>query len=95
MNQGKWWFTRLNSGRAYVKRGDKYYAIKLCEKGTADLIVIRGVPYLPLCETIFLELKAEKGRQSDVQKEFERLVRAQGVAYYIIRSFEEVEEVLG
>ena len=39
-NLGKLWFTRLNSGSAFVKRGDKYYKIKLCEVGTADFVVI-------------------------------------------------------
>ena len=41
-NLGKLWFTRLNSGSAFLKKGDKFYKIALCEKGTSDFIVIKG-----------------------------------------------------
>ena len=39
-NLGKLWFTRLNSGSAFVKRGNKYHKIQLCDKGTSDFVVI-------------------------------------------------------
>jgi len=107
-NQGKWWFERLNSGVAYVKRGDKYYAIQLCETGTADFMVLKQVrqfvrwidartyekEVLVYCRVIFLELKGDKGKQRPEQKTFQGLVESKGAEYYIIRSIDELESIL-
>lgn len=51
--------------------------------GVSDLIVIQnGVVY-------FVELKDFKGKQSEKQKEFEKLVSLQGLNYYVVRSLDE------
>ena len=111
-NQGRWYASRLNSGIAYIKRGDKYYAITLCEEGTADFMVIMGnremvwkqleyrkcdYSYQNLgrrSKVIFLELKGDKGKQRPEQGAFQKLVEAQGAEYAVIRSIEELENVL-
>ena len=43
---------------------------------------------------IFLELKGDKGKQRPEQKEFQKLVENQGASYFIIRSLEDLEEIL-
>ena len=103
MNQGRWWYSRLNSGMAYKKHGDKYYAIKLCEKGTTDFLVIRKdvIPAYPTHiaveapQVIFLELKSTKGKQTQEQREFQERVEMQECGYHIIRSIDELIKVLG
>ena len=111
-NLGKLWFTRLNSGRAFVKKGDKYYAIQLCEIGTADFMVLVGktfqfshtirptedaetTAWFPYCKIMFFELKSSKGRTSKAQDEFAELVRKQGAEYFVVKSLEELEDILG
>ena len=100
MNQGKLWFTRLNSGEAFVKKGGKYYKISLCPPGTADAIVIRPVECQcngMICDRInvlFPEFKSKTGKQSPAQKAFQAMVEAQGYRYVIIRSVEKLMELV-
>ena len=51
--------------------------------------------WFPYCRVTFLELKGDKGKQRPEQGAFQKLVEAQGAEYYIIRSIEELEKVLG
>jgi hypothetical protein len=67
-------------------RNPKEAAIMQCEgvlAGFADLIIIaqRNV--------LFLEMKTEKGRQSEKQKEFQNKVTRLGFEYVICRSFDQ------
>ena len=100
MNAGELYFDRLNSGSVLVKRGEKVYRVELCREGTADFFVIRArryfanAPQIITPEIIFLELKSEKGKQRPEQGAFQRLVENCGAEYHIIRSIEELEEVL-
>jgi hypothetical protein len=57
--------------------------------GVADLVVL-----LPKAKTIFLEVKAPKKYQQPTQKEFERKVKELGHDYYVVRSIEDVQEIL-
>ena len=97
-NAGELYFDRLNSGAIYEKRGNKTFGVQLCREGTADFMVIRKDTYnvgdwlFPAI--IFLELKGDKGKQSPRQKEFQKLVEAQGAEYFIVKSIEELEMVL-
>ena len=98
-NQGKWYADRLNSGSVLVKRGNKTYRVELCREGTADFMVIRhGFKVGDVVfafRLVFLELKGDKGKQSSEQGAFQKLVGAQGAEYYIVRSVEDVMEILG
>ena len=94
-NQGKLYYARLNSGSAFVKRGNKFYKIQLCEEGTADFFVLTKFQCgLWIPRIIFLEVKSEKGRASPAQNAFKLLVEAQLAEYYVVRSIEELEAVL-
>lgn len=44
--------------------------------------------------SVMIELKTEKGRQSEAQKYWEHLMRSQGFEYYIVRSLEEFKELI-
>ena len=87
-NQGLLYFSRLNSGIAYVKRGNRYYAIQLCEAGTADFFVLKAG------RVIFLEIKSAKGKLRTEQKCFRTLVASQLAEYYVIRDVSELAEIL-
>lgn len=51
--------------------------------GISDLIILhQGKVY-------FIEMKSEKGKQSESQKEFQRIVEQQGHFYQVIRTYEE------
>lgn len=41
-----------------------------------------------------IELKTEKGRQSDHQRAWQYLMKEQGFEYYIVRSLEEFKELI-
>ena len=56
--------------------------------GVSDLIVL-----LP-SKCLFIELKAEKGIQSEVQKIFEERVKNLNFDYFIIRSLEEFKKII-
>ena len=94
MNLGKLWFTRLNSGEAFVKKGSKFHKIQLCPEGTSDFIVIKKWEVGVFCEVFFLELKTIKGRLLPSQNAFKVLVEEQGASYSIVRSLEELEKIL-
>jgi len=94
-NQGRLYYTRLNSGSAFVKRGNKFYKIQLCEEGTADFFVLTKFQCgLWIPRIIFLEVKSEKGRVRPEQRAFQKLVENQLAEYVIVRSIEELEAVL-
>ncbi len=57
--------------------------------GVSDTIVI-----LPSGKLLFVEFKTSTGRQSDKQKEFEKIVSELGFEYKIIRTFEEFKKMI-
>ena len=44
--------------------------------------------------SVMIELKTEKGRQSDHQRDWQYLMKQQGFEYYIIRSLDEFKELI-
>ena len=89
---GKLMYLSLNSGFAFMFHGDKKYKIKLCPKGTADILVIKPCNLNP--EVYFLEVKTDKGKQSEAQIKFQEDVELMGCYYRVIRSLDEVMELL-
>lgn len=88
-NQGKVYFFRNNSFAGFTERrnGTKGY-IKNNKPGMPDIIVCYKGKW------IGLEIKNEKGKQSDFQKEAEIQIKKAGGEYYIVRSVEEVESLI-
>lgn len=69
--------TRNNS--KYIKSG--------VLAGVSDLICINNG------EVLFIECKDDKGKQSEKQKDFEKIVSLQGFKYYLVRSLEEFKHI--
>jgi hypothetical protein len=56
--------------------------------GVSDLIMIHfGNVY-------FIEVKTDVGRQSDKQKEFQKIIELQGFKYNLVRSLDEFKKIL-
>jgi len=75
------------AGKGQVQRMMKLKSMGL-RSGVSDLIVV-----LPN-KVVFLEVKAEKGKQSEAQKRFEEKVKSLGHDYFVVHSIEETMEVL-
>ena len=70
--------TRNNS--KYIKSG--------VLAGVSDLICINDG------KVLFIELKDYKGKQSDKQKEFEKIIISQGFQYFLVRSLAEFKKIV-
>ncbi|MGL5648305.1 MAG: VRR-NUC domain-containing protein [Clostridium sp.] len=91
-NQGKLWFTRFNNIPPVNKGPNGTMQFRKLppgsKKGVPDLIVITKGCF------IGLEVKTPTGRQSKEQKEVEEGIKKQDCSYYVVRSLEEVQEIL-
>lgn len=86
-NQGKWWWARLNSGKAWLG-GEKKYLINLCPEGTPDILVIQyGRP-------VFFEVKSMTGKVSPKQTEVMEDLELHGALCFVVRSIDEVMSIL-
>ena len=110
MAQGLLWWCRVNSGSLLVAgRDDRKYRVQLAPEGTADILVIQGRerPWRGLnsnaiyfetgdiVPTVFwIETKRTRGKQTEMQLEFQRRVEAEGCRYILARSMDDVEEAL-
>ena len=95
MNQGKWYFDRLNSGEFIEVRGGSRRRVKGCREGTSDFFVLtKTQSQSRIPRIIFIEVKSEKGRMRSEQWAFAKLVAEQLAEYYVVRSIEELEAVL-
>lgn len=85
-NEGKLVYLKNNSG-SMTSRDGRF--IRFGKKGTSDFIVflIDGI-------TLHIEVKNEKGRQSEAQKEMETKLKKLGHDYRIVRSLSEVQSIL-
>lgn len=81
-------FSVPNGGSRNVVEAKKMKLTGLLS-GVSDLILIT-----PKGTLIFLELKIQKGIQSETQKDFETRVKALGYEYRICRSLEDFKEML-
>lgn len=79
-------FSVPNGGSRNLLEAKRLKATGL-KAGVSDLIVLMPD------RCIFIELKTEKGIQSDKQKEFENDVKALGFEYYLIRTFEQFQNL--
>lgn len=84
---------RMNSGsiRMEAQNGRTRY-FKGHEAGTADVLALawtnNGVDRI---EVTWIEAKAENGKQSELQREFQKRVEAEGHRYILARGIEDLE----
>lgn len=57
-------------------------------KGISDFTIIKEG------RVIFLEVKSERGKQSDEQRNFEMLIKLHGGEYYLIKSINELVRII-
>ncbi len=89
-NQGKLFLHRVNNMGVYDPKRKAYRVFpKGAKKGFPDIIVIKN-GFL-----IGLEVKTGKGEQSVNQIEIEKEFKKHGAAYYVVRSLDEVIEIVG
>lgn len=79
------WFHCANGGKRTKPEASLFKAMGVLP-GVPDLVFV-----MPNGQTAFIELKAPGGTLSNEQIEFQRRARANGCAYAICRSFDEVE----
>lgn len=80
-------FSVPNGGSRNLIEAKKMKATGLLP-GVSDLIIIRPD------KVLFIELKIEKGIQSESQKEFESRVKLLGYEYHIIKSLEQFKTII-
>ena len=93
---------RMNAGVHFSESKGKRYMTRLAAPGTADILALpikkmiempAWLPQTTICPT-WLEVKAAKGKQSELQKSFQAQVEREGHRYAICRSIEDVEAAL-
>ena len=57
-------------------------------RGIPDIIAIKNN------RVLFLEIKRPKGKQSEYQKQFQLFIEGQGGEYYIVKSLEDLVEII-
>lgn len=81
---------RMNSGAIQDKRG---IPVRMHKPGTADILAFRRLlDHLPGDAQIFwIECKAPSGKQSELQKAFQKTVEGQGHFYILAYGIEDLE----
>ena len=86
---------RMNSG---VLKGSSGRPVTFGVPGMADILAFpvdhfpkQDGTYLRFVEPTWIELKAPKGKQSELQKSFQAQVEAEGHRYLLVHSLEELE----
>lgn len=80
------WLWRTNTGAARI--GNRF--VRFGIKGQSDL---QGV-LAPSGRAVFVEMKAERGKQKPEQLAFQRMVESRGALYILARSVEDVTRAL-
>jgi len=101
MNLGRLYYERMNVGVF-----GRHHNIQGAKKGTADYLVIQAGqvhleymkeqhgPGIPVSFVTWLECKTAIGKQNKDQLEFQKRVEKLHCRYFIVRSVEELQEVL-
>lgn len=84
---------RMNSGAVQDRRG---IPVRMHEPGTADILALPGKwnGWDTIFTPTWIECKAPNGKQSELQKQFEQRVKAEGHLYVIAFGIEDVEKAL-
>lgn len=80
---------RLNSGMAILGTGARKLAIKGCEPGTPDVMVM-----LPGGSVVWIEVKTPTGRVSKTQKAWHARAGKMGHTVHVVRSVQEAVDAV-
>jgi len=84
-NLGSLWFVRSASGAVNTDTGRCF---KTGKKGCPDILLCKDGVF------IGLEVKTDKGRQSDAQVEAQKRIETCGGKYYVVRSIDDVRVII-
>ena len=88
-NMGKLYYSRFNTVGIYDPKYKGYRKPSIHNKsGIPDIMVIKDR------QVIFLEVKSDKGKQSEAQHDFHEVCRSEGILYYVVRSLDEVINII-
>ena len=76
----------------YQNHAQKYMRILLSKLGWVGGVA--DLEYNFDGKTYFFELKAGKGKQTETQKKFERIITKHGFEYYVVRSLDEFMQII-
>ena len=101
-NQGKILFLRLNAGKFPIQnKNGKWRMLRGAPAGWSDIIVWKPIAQeiginatFSFLRTYFLEVKSSSGKLLGDQMAFEQQVQRLGGKYYVVRSVEEVKQIL-
>jgi hypothetical protein len=74
--------------------GQRNKATGAIMKATGTLAGCSDLVFLHKSSTYFIEVKGPKGTQTDSQKEFQKRVEKQGFKYYLVRSTDEILQII-
>jgi len=65
-------------------------------EGLADIVVhlCENIDEIKCVRTFYLEVKTKTGKISESQKKFKSMVTDAGIAYYVVRSVEDVRKII-
>jgi hypothetical protein len=97
---------RMNTGMMRGEHKGKAWAVRFGTPGMADVLAFPKLVgffqhsansglYNECTIPYWIEVKAPKGKQSELQKSFQAQVEAEGHKYVLARSIDEVMEALG
>jgi hypothetical protein len=87
-----WLVVRVNGGGGYDKRGNwrwNYWVDGTLHAGFPDLVAFKG------SAAVLLEVKKQKGKLAPPQEVFHERAAHRGVTVHVVRSVEEVQEIIG
>lgn len=88
-NKGKIFFQRVNNTPMYDPKYKQFRSMpKGSKKGFPDILVIKAG------KIIGIEVKTATGKQSKEQKDIENKFKQHGQEYFVVRSLDEVIEIL-
>lgn len=90
------WSMRINTGAIASEYKGRTRFHRYGRPGCADILAIYAgkMSEMDGLTILWIEVKTEKGRQSDLQKLFQAEVEAEGHTYLIARSIDDVEALL-
>lgn len=97
-NLGRLVYQKNNTGAVRINRpGAKSSFMRFGKKGSPDFLVWRKSDEFfdgDYLETLFIEVKTDVGTLSEGQQEFKSMVEKLGGHYYVVRSFDDVKNLL-
>ena len=76
---------RINTMGNYNPKTNSYYKNPRLKRGCPDIILI-----LPTGQFVGIEVKSEKGKQSEYQIDFQKQIEKSNAQYWLIHSVEEL-----